>query len=71
VKILLPNETSKKYDIKFFTANNDLLFELKDVKERNFKIDKTNFYRAGWYKFELYENGDLLEKNKFFIPKEF
>ena len=71
VRIVLPNADSKKYDIKFFTASDDLLFELKDVKERNFKIDKTNFYRAGWYKFELYENGDLLEKNKFFIPKEF
>lgn len=71
VRIILPNETSKKYDIRFFTSDDDLLFELKDVKERNFKIDKTNFYQAGWYKFELYENGDLLEKNKFYIPKEF
>lgn len=71
VRIILPDEASRKYDIKFFTADNDLLFELKDVKERNFKIDKTNFYRAGWYKFELYENGDLMEKNKFYIPKEF
>jgi hypothetical protein len=72
VRIILPEETSKKYDIKFFTSDNDhLLFELKDVKERNFKIDKTNFYHAGWFRFELYENGELLEKNKFYIPKEF
>ena len=49
----------------------NLLFELKDVKEKNFKIDKTNFYHSGWFKFELYENGELLEKNKFYLPKEF
>lgn len=70
VRIVLP-ETPKKYDIKFFTSKDELLFELNDVKEKSFKIDKTNFYSAGWYKFELYEDGELLEKNKFFIPKEF
>ena len=70
VRIILPEETGKKYNIKFF-SDDELLFELKDVKERNFKIDKTNFYHAGWFKFELYENGELLEKNKFYIPKEF
>ncbi len=70
VRIVLP-QTLKKYDIKFFTSKDELLFELKDVKEKSFKIDKANFYSAGWYKFELYEDGELLEKNKFFIPKEF
>ena len=71
VRIILPEETEKKYNIKFFSSDDDLLFELKDVKERNFKIDKANFYHAGWFKFELYENGELMEKNKFYIPKEF
>ena len=71
VRIILPDGQEKKYDIKFFSSDNNLLFELKDVKERNFKIDKTNFYHAGWFKFELYENGELMEKNKFYIPKEF
>ena len=71
VRILLPDETDNKYNIRFFSLENELLFELKEVKERDFKIDKTNFYHAGWFKFELYENGELLEKNKFYIPKEF
>ena len=71
VRIVLPTGENKKYDIKFFTEGNELLFELKDVKDRSFKIDKTNFYHAGWFKFELYENGELLEKNKFYIPREF
>lgn len=70
VRVLLPTEADKKYDIKFFSGD-ELLFELKEVKEKDFKIDKTNFYHAGWFRFELYEDGDLLEKNKFYIPKEF
>lgn len=70
VRIILPEEADKKYNIKFF-SDDELLFELKDLKERNFKIDKANFYHSGWFRFELYENGELMEKNKFYIPKEF
>ena len=65
------DDLGKKYNIKFFTADDRPVFELKDIKERNFKLDKTSFYRSGWFKFELYEDGKLIEKNKFFLPKEF
>ena len=44
VCINLPvEEKIKKYFIKFFEDDETFLFELKEVKERNFKIDKTNF----------------------------
>lgn len=71
IKISLPDADSKKYNIKFFTFDDEMLFELKDVSEKSFKIDKSNFYQSGWFKFELYENGELKEKNKFYLPKEF
>jgi hypothetical protein len=71
IRITLPEAGTKKYLIKFFTSTNDPLFELKDVVEKSFKIDKSNFYKAGWFNFELYEDGTLKEKNKFFLPKEF
>ena len=71
IRINLPDEEDKKYSIKFFTGDDKLLFELKDIKEKNFRLDKTSFYHAGWFKFELYEDGKLKEKNKFFLPKEF
>ena len=72
VRINLPdNEKPKKYAIKFFEEDNSFLFELKDVKERNFKIDKANFYHAGWFRFELYEDGILVEKHKFYLEKDF
>ncbi len=70
IQISLP-EDEKKYTIKFFTMKDDLLFELKEINDRKFKLDKTNFYKAGWYKFELYEDGELKEKNRFLLPKEF
>jgi hypothetical protein len=70
IKIDLP-EDDKKYSIKFFTFTDELLFELKDISERSFKLDKANFYRSGWFKFELYEDDKLKEKNRFYLPKEF
>lgn len=72
VKINLPDEEkAKKYSIKFFEEDETFLFELKDIKEKSFKIDKANFYHAGWFRFELYEDGKLLEKHKFYLEKDF
>jgi hypothetical protein len=76
VRINLPADNSdegkkKKYSIKFFDAQNKLVFEIKEVPLSNFKIDKSNFYHSGWFNFELYEDGKLFEKHKFLIPKEF
>lgn len=68
---LITGKAKKKYTLKFFDDKDNLVFELKEIKLRNFKIDKSNFYRSGWFKFELYEDGKLFEKHKFFIPKEF
>lgn len=71
VTISLPNVAEKKYEVKFFEEDLTPLFELKDVKESPLTIDKTNFVHGGWFRFELYENGQLKEKHKFYIPKEF
>lgn len=71
VRISLPDDPAKKYLIKFFDADNNLLFELKDFPDRSFKLEKSNFYKAGWYFFELYENSELLEKHKFLLTKDF
>jgi len=72
VRINLPDdEKSKKYSLKFFEENGSFLFEIKEIKEKDFKIDKTNFYHAGWFRFELYENGKLLEKHKIYLEKDF
>lgn len=72
VRISLPgNEKSKKYSVRFFEEDETFLFELKEIKEKDFKIDKTNFYHAGWFLFELYEDGKLFEKHKFYLDKDF
>jgi len=71
IRIHLPDEELKKYSIRVLTIEDDLLFELKDMPKQSFQLDKSNFHSSGWFKFELYENGDLKERNKFFLPREF
>ncbi len=71
VQIHLPEAETKDYSIKFFEEDDRFLFELKKILKPSLKIDRTSFYHAGWFKFELYENKKLLEKHKFFLQKDF
>ncbi len=68
---LPPGDKPKKYSIKFYEEDGNFLFELKDIHEKDFRIDKSAFYHAGWFRFELYEDGGLLENHKFFLGKNF
>jgi hypothetical protein len=71
VMISIPEMGQKKYSIKFFEDDDDPLFEIQQVFESPLLLDKANFQHAGWFKFELYEEGNLKEKHRFYIPKDF
>ena len=70
ISIVCPDYKTKKYTIRFFEENDTSLFELHEVKESPLLMDKVNFLHSGWFKFELYENGQLIEKNKFLITRD-
>lgn len=70
VSIVLPDYKTKKYTIRFFEENDTPLFQLHEVKESPLLMDKVNFLHSGWFKFELYQNGQLMEKNKFLITRD-
>jgi hypothetical protein len=71
ITISLADATKKQYSIKFFAENETELFEIKQVKDAFLTLDKSNFLHAGWFWFELYEEGKLKEKHRFYIPKDF
>ena len=71
VRVNLPEASEKKYHIKFYDQDNTFLFELKEIKETYLTLDKAAFYHSGWFRFELYEDGRLIEKHKFYLPREF
>jgi hypothetical protein len=70
IVLYLPDAATKKYDVKFFDENETPLFELNKLHDSFLIIEKVNFVHAGWFYFELYDNGKLIERNKFFIGKE-
>ncbi|MES2329154.1 MAG: hypothetical protein V4539_06085 [Bacteroidota bacterium] len=68
--VVLPLANRRKYHIIFYEEDGSELFRIKQVKETEFILDKTDFVHAGWFSFELFEDDKLKEKNKFFLTKE-
>ncbi|HEY8388552.1 MAG TPA: hypothetical protein VIK74_08100 [Parasegetibacter sp.] len=72
VTISLPLAYSRNYSLRFFDPEtNQMIFELKKLKEVLLNLDKANFLKSGWFNFELYDGDKLIEKHKLFIPKDF
>jgi hypothetical protein len=70
VTIALADYSRKKYFVAFYDTDDTPVLEVKDIHDALLIIDKTNFGHSGWFKFELYEDGKLKEKNKLLIPRE-
>lgn len=70
VIISLPDAARKKYSIRFYRADGSFLFEVSKVGEPFLTLDKANFLRAGLFIFELYDNHVIIERHKFYIPKD-
>ncbi|WP_143307920.1 hypothetical protein [Chitinophaga vietnamensis] len=68
VNIKLPEALQKRYSVKFFESNGTYLFDIEHVKATSLILEKAIFLHAGWFNFELYEDGKLKEKWNFFIP---
>lgn len=71
VHIELPEAPRRKYLVKFFEEDKSLLFEVKNIRDQLLLLDKANFQHAGWFLFEIYDADVLLEKNRFYINKDF
>ncbi|MFM7710419.1 MAG: hypothetical protein ACKO5C_05835, partial [Ferruginibacter sp.] len=70
LNITLPYQELEEYRIVFFNEQNEQLFELKNVTEPSFILQKSNFHQAGWYFVDIYKGSELIEKNRFYIAKE-
>ncbi len=71
IRISLTDAGSKKYSLKFFEEDHTEIFEIKHISDPLVIMDKTNFIHSGWFLFELYEDGKLREKHKFYVPRDF
>ena len=71
VYINLPDALKKKYSVKFFEEDDTFLFEIKNIRETSLTLDKSNFHHGGWFRFELYNEDDLVERHRFYLAKDF
>ncbi|HRI22238.1 MAG TPA: hypothetical protein PLA68_14855, partial [Panacibacter sp.] len=58
------------YKVIFFENDGKKLFTVNHITETELVIDKTNFMHAGWFKFELYEDEKLKERNKILLQRD-
>lgn len=69
VTLSLPNADKVHYKLVVYDMEDKEQFSIARVREPELILDKSNFKKAGWYQFELFLNGNLLDKNRFFLPK--
>jgi hypothetical protein len=72
VSINLPEAIkSHRYKIVFYDETNTEIFRIKQLKQDKLVLEKSNFLHAGWFFFELFEDDTIVEKNKFYLDKDF
>jgi len=68
VNIKLPDAAEKRYSVKFFETDGSFLFEIPQIKEPFLILEKAIFLHAGWFNFEIYQEGKAYEKWNLYIP---
>lgn len=69
VNLHLPQAIYFKYQVRFFDQPNQVLFSIQSPKEDKLVLEKSNFIRSGWFEYEVWQNDDLKEKGRIFLPK--
>jgi hypothetical protein len=69
VVLYLPGAVTKKYTAVFYDELENKLFELTNLKEEYLIIEKVNFIRSGWYRFEYLKAGSWLRKTNSLFQK--
>ena len=67
----LPDAQTHKYELVISEEDNTSVLELRSIKATYLTLDKADFYHGGWYKFDLIEDGQVKERNKFFLAKDY
>lgn len=71
IAINLPDALTRKYELIITEEDDTPVLELRQIKAAYLTLDKADFYHGGWYKFQLLEDGQVKERNKFFLAKDY
>jgi hypothetical protein len=70
IVIAIPAGASGHYKIRFFSEDNALMFEVREIRDPLLIVEKYNFGHAGLFLYELYRDNSLIERNSFRIIRE-
>lgn len=70
VNIFLKDAEKQNYSIRFFEDDGTFLFELNKITKPFLILDKVNFSHSGLFRFELFNNRQVIERHKFYIPRD-
>lgn len=65
--LVLPETNKRKFHLHVWKEDGKTIFHMKNIKESQLLIDKSNFIYSGWFKYEISEEDRVKEKGKFFI----
>lgn len=65
--LVLPETNKRRFHLQVWRADGQTIFHMKNIKESQLLIDKSNFIYSGWFKYEISEADRVKEKGKFFI----
>lgn len=68
--ISLADAPKHRYTLRVFREDKTLLFEMKNIRETELLVDRSNFHSSGWFRYELKEGEKIKEKNRFYIKPE-
>lgn len=67
IVITAPADAIGRYRIRFFDEKEELLFEIRQIRDTLLIVEKYNFGHAGSFRYELYRGSSLVEKSSFRI----
>ncbi len=71
IEINIPKSKSHNYKLIVYDHSGKEQFRIKNILVQKVLLEKSNFPKAGWYTFELFEDDKLKEKNKFLVEKDY
>lgn len=70
ITLFLPGAAEKQYSIIFYDESGKKIFQLNRLREELLIVEKVNFIHSGWFNYEVFESGQLMTRDKVFIPKD-
>ena len=68
--LIIPETHKRKFQLQVWMEDGTPIFSMKNIKDAQLLIDKSNFIYSGWFKYEISEGEQLKEKGKFLIQPD-